>query len=128
MVRVKPQNSAMRPQVSMPRSRARRSSSSGVAAEATRAFLYDPGRAFKPRRGHERGVVPRRELAARGVDVVAARRSDVDGHGGGAQPLLKGPDALRRRPLELRARGRSIGTPVRIPELERVPRDEVHLA
>src|SRR3954452_3867664 len=42
MVRVKPQNSAMRPHVSMPRSRARESSPSGSAVAVAIGALYTP--------------------------------------------------------------------------------------
>ena len=56
----------------------------------------------------------RRELPAGGVDVVAARRADVDRQAARAQALLKRADALGRRALERRAR-------------EGVPGDEVDL-
>src|SRR5438045_3932283 len=97
MLPVKPQNCAIRPQVSMAspwahfsRSRALRVLSAAIASSSP---------AQLDGRGISRGA--RGQLPAGGVDVVAARRADVDRQAVGAQGVLEGADAPLDRALEV---------------------------
>ena len=66
-------------------------------------------------RGNQRRLAAGRELAAGGVDVVAARRADVRLHAVPPQDVLKCSDSLRGGSLEHGAR-------------ERIPGNQIHHA
>src|SRR2546425_11046395 len=99
MLRVKPQNWAIRPQVSMAspwahfsRSRARRETAEAATSAVHRAPIL--GRA----QGHQGFLVvvegARGQLPAGGIDVIAARGADVNREAMGAQGVLEGAHAL----------------------------------
>src|SRR5436190_18730557 len=100
MLRVKPQNWAMRPQVSMasPWAHLRRS-------RALRALSEAMALGRLPRLGsqaHQRlsAEGPGCQLPAGGVDVVPARGADVDRQAVGPQGILEDANALGAGPLE----------------------------
>src|SRR3954471_21587684 len=93
MLRVRPQNWAIRPQVSMARSWAALRRSRALRGTGTCASAAELRRAAE---GDELGLRASGELPARGGHIVAARVADVDGEARGADRLLEGVDPLRR--------------------------------